>query len=226
MPEAVTDPAATAASGTGETSASGETTADQDRTASGAGQTAASGGVDFEAQARTWQSRYDQAQAELASLRASAASSSEQGNGATAAESTDPAAAPITQADLIATLGRVEEMRSLSSQLRDEFPNADKSIFQNALSYQSPEAFLAAARQSHEAKTAEKAEWRKEIEAEWKERFPQFAAQFETPAAGSEGNAADGSLTLESWLEMSLADREKFYKENPEAVDKLLNSVS
>jgi hypothetical protein len=225
MSETVADPAGNPASGEPGTAASGgEAPAPADPTASGAG---ASGGVDYEAAARTWQSRYDQAQAELASLKASAASSGDSGNGNGGGnEAPDPSAVPITQADLIATLGRVEQMRSLTDQLRQEFPNADPSVFQNALSHQSPEAYLAAARQSHEAKTAEYAEWRKKVDAEWTERLGPLAKQFETPAAGATGDTGDGSLTLESWLGMSLKEREEVYAENSEAVDKMLNEAT
>lgn len=229
MSETVADPAAADASGAEGTPASGDgTAATTDRTASGA-DGSASGGVDFEAQARTWQSRYDQAQRRIAELEAASSASSSGGNGggdgAGAGAPSDPMAQPITQADLIATLGRIDQMRGLATELQQEFPNAAKSVFANPLEYSSPEAFLAAARQSHEARTAELAEYRKQVDAEWMERLGPLAKQFETPAAGAESNAGEGTLTLESWLAMSLQEKERYYAENAEAVDKLIASV-
>jgi hypothetical protein len=225
MPDGNESPG-TEASGEQGTAASGEATGTPTPPASEA-PAGGSGGVDHEALARTWQSRYDQAQAQIAELRASQASSSDGAGTAEgkAAASPDPAAAPITQADLFAALGRMNQMSDLASELRTEYPNASSDVFSNPMAYDSPEAFLAAARTSHESRSADEKAIRDRVDAEWRERLGPLAKQFETPASGADSGTATGQLTIEQWLGMSLKEKEAYYAEHQEAVDKLLASV-
>ena len=198
-----------------------ETTATTAPPASGAG--TASGGVDHEAEARRWQGRYDKLAAEVESLKASQAASS--AGGSTQGESTatqDPAATPITQADLVAALGRMNQMGDLAKELRTEYPNASSDVFSNPMAYDSPEAFLAAARKSHEARSADADAIRARVDAEWRERLGPLAKQFETPAPGADQGTTTGTLSIEQWLGFSLKEKEAYYAEHSEVVDKLL----
>lgn len=177
----------------------------------------ASGSLDTsqkDAQIRSWQSRYDQAAAELASLKAQASATApapSDGHGLTA-----EAIAGVVRTEMIRSrtfLSEAESLRSKHPAVAALAPN----IFEDPAQFDSPEAMRAAVENLSGA-----------LEAQWAEREAALREELGRPRAPgvtqppvSSEREAGGTPTLEQILQMNSAEMDRFEQANPGLMNEL-----
>lgn len=121
---------------------------------------------------------------------------------------------------------KAAQMVAQVASLREKFPRALGSIFESAMTFETPEAFVFAVSESHnEIDAVVKREAAAEVDAvkaDFAKRFGQAAL---TPSG--EGSApVPGELTLAQIAKMSLREQAEYDKAHPGLVDRLLRSAT
>jgi hypothetical protein len=173
-----------------------------------------------EARARSWQARADRLQAELAAAQAG-----------TSVE-TPAATGPIT-ADAVAdvvwdALADRDRLTAAYQHVREKFPNAHPSILQHVRDYESPEAFVAAAAESHTAETGWRQSLREQMDAEIRQQYGIGDQQAPATPAGAAAKPAapTGKPTLDEVRSMDSAEMDQLEKEHPGHIESLLREAS
>jgi hypothetical protein len=138
--------------------------------------------------------------------------------------STDSSDAPVGLT--LADLRRVRELDRMSVTLKDEFPEADPSLFNDAdpLDFESPEAYRLQVSRSHEARSAAKNAMKAEVEAELRAAYAERYGPLgdEAPEGVGETDAVTGDPTPAQLAAMSLKEQVAFDTENPGVIDRVL----
>ena len=185
----------------------------------GAGVRSDAGDTGLEARVRSEQGRADRAEARAKELEAQLASLQPSKD----TESEPPASPALTAADFHAAL----QVFGSAQAVREEFPEANPSLFADLSRYGSIEALKAAAARSHADAVSEKERLSAEVDAKYKKLYAEkFGELPEEEGPPSGGEKVEGVPTIAQFRKMSLSELDAYEKENPGVFRKVLAESS